>query len=252
MRRGRRFLWVIAGAVIVVAAAFGAWHLALRDDTSPVSVGDALASYRARAEAADTPIPAGVYVYETTGSERISALGGFEHPYPARTTVTVSGGGCGMTLRWAPLQHRSNTYEICGGVRELAGWTEAHRFVGRDDVTRWRCTGTAWLPLDTDPGSSSVFSCASSDSTQRGTTTVVGEETLRVGQAEVEVVHLRTAARETGNARGPLLEQRWLERMTGLPVRIDVTVTTSNPSPIGDVRFHERYSLRLVSLQPRR
>lgn len=252
MRRWRRFLWVVAGAVIVVAAALGAWHLALRDDTSPVSVGDALASYRARAEAADTPIPAGVYVYATTGSERISALGGLEHAYPARTTVTVTGGGCGMTLRWTPLQHRSNTYEICDDARSLAGWSEAHRFVGRDDVTRWRCTGTAWLPADTDAGSRSRFTCTSTDSTQEGTTTVVGEETLRVGESDVEVVHLRTAARETGNARGPTLEQRWLEQKTGLPVRLEYTVTTSNPSPIGDVRFHESYSLQLVSLQPRR
>ncbi len=252
MSRARsRALWA-AGAAIVLAAATGAWVLAARESATPASIGDALARYRANAEAADTPIPPGVYVYATTGSESISALGGRKHSYPSRSTVTVAGAGCGMTLRWDVLLHRSNTYEICDDGSRLSGWSETHRFVGRDDITRWRCDATAWLPADTDPSSSTAFDCASTDSEQVGTTTVVGEEMLRVGTADVGVVHLRVATREGGGARGPTVEQRWLERETGLPVRVDYRVTTLNPSPIGDVRFDERYTLRLLSLQPRR
>ncbi len=252
MGRRRRYLWTAAGAAIVVAAAAGAWHFALREDATPASVGDALARYRAQAEQADTPIPPGVYVYATTGSEAISALGGRKHVYPTRSTITVTGGGCGMRLRWDALQHRSNTYDVCDDARRLAGWTEAHRFVGQDDVTRWRCTATAWLPAATDPGSRSSFDCSSGDSRQKGTTTVIGEEAIRVGGAEVGVVHLRLASRQSGASRGTTVEQRWLERQTGLPVRVEYTVTTINPSPIGEVRFDEHYDLRLVSLVPRR
>jgi len=236
----------------VVAAAAGAWLLATRENTTPASIDDALARYRAQAEAADTPIPPGVYVYATTGSESISALGGRKHAYPQRSTITVTGGGCGMTLRWDVLEHRSNVYEICDDGRRLGAWTETHRFVGQDDVTKWRCEAAAWLPGSADPGASSRVSCTSSDSAQSGTTTVVGEEQLRVGTADVDVVHLRIDTLESGGARGPTVEQRWLERDTGLPVRVDYRVSTRNPSPIGDVRFDERYTLRLVSLAPRR
>ena len=248
--RRSRAVWAL-GAAIAVAAAAGAWLVATRENTTPASIDDALARYRAQAEASDTSIPPGVYVYATTGSESITALGGRKHDYPKRSSVTVTAGDCGMMLRWDVLQHRSNVYEICDDGRRLGGWTETHRFVGRDDVTRWRCSASAWLPDTADPGPSPV-DCTSSDSAQRGTTTVLGVETVRVGTATVDAVHLRIDTRETGGARGPTLEHRWLERDTGLPVRIEYRVTTLNPSPIGDVRFDERYSLRLVSLEPRR
>lgn len=244
-------MWVL-GAATVVAAATTVWYLTTRENTTPASIGDALARYRQQAEAAGTPIPPGVYVYTTSGSERISALGGRRHVYPARSTITVTSGGCGMKLRWDVLQHRDNVYEVCDDGHRLAGWTEAHRFVGRDDVTDWRCTATAWLPEDIEAGSISPFRCSSGDTKQSGDVTVVGEETLRVGTDDIDVVHLRIAARETGGARGPTLEQRWLERETGLPVRVVYDVTTLNPSPIGDVRFDESYTLHLTSLQPRR
>jgi hypothetical protein len=249
--RRSRALWAV-GATIAVVAAAGAWLLATRENTTPASIQDALARYRAQAEASDTPIPPGVYVYATTGSESISALGGRKHSYPQRSTVTVTGGDCGMVLRWDVLQHRSNAYAICDDGSRLGAWTETHRFVGRDDVTQWRCEAAAWLPRTVATGATSSLRCTSADSAQRGTTTVVGEETLRVGTADVDVVHLRVETLESGGARGPTLEQRWLERDTGLPVRIAYRVTTLNPSPIGDVRFEERYTLRLVSLEPRR
>lgn len=233
-------------------AAAAAWFLATRENTTPASIGDALARYRRQAEAADTAVPPGVYVYATTGFERISALGGRKHVYPARSTITVTSGGCGMNLRWDGLQHRDNVYDVCDDGHRLAGWTEAHRFVGRDDVTDWRCQATAWLPAETRAGSASPFRCKSSDTTQAGTVTVVGEETLRVATAAVDVIHLRIATQESGGARGPTVEERWLERETGLPVRVTYSVATLNPSPIGDVRFDERYTLELTSLQPRR
>ena len=34
----------------------------------------------------------------------------------------------------------------------LGAWSETHRFVGRDDVTEWRCRAAAWLPAARGPG----------------------------------------------------------------------------------------------------
>jgi hypothetical protein len=253
MRHGR-VRWLIAGgiAVVVAAAATAVWELALRDTATPVTVDAALARFRAGVKRGHAPIPAGVYVYATSGSEAISALGGRRHRYPARSTVTVAPGGCGMTLRWDVLTSRSNRYEICRRGTVLAVWTETHRFVGQDDHTTWVCQGTSWLPADDTAGATSRYGCRGGDTVQRGTSTVIGEEPVSVGGADVAAVHIRLAVAESGGARGPIVEERWLEPGSGLPLRITYAVTTKNASPIGDVTFSERYDMRLTSLEPRR
>ena len=250
--RRLRLLLTAAAGIAVVVAALATWQLAFRDTTKPASLDDALARFRAQAATANIPIPPGVYVYATTGSEFVSALGGMRHRYPARSTITVTAGGCGTKLRWDVLVHRSNVYELCDDGRRLGAWTETHRFVGQDDVTPWRCESTAWRPEPSGRESPAGHLCRAGATLQRGTVTVVGEETARVGAATVDVVRLRIDATETGDARGPLVEERWLEAETGLPVRIDYRASTLNSSPIGDVRFEERYTLDLVSLEPRR
>jgi hypothetical protein len=254
MRNSGRARWLIGGgiATVILVVAVVAWQLAFRDTSTPVTVDEALARYRAQAKDGDTPIPAGVYVYATNGSEEISALGGRRHRYPARSTVTVAPGGCGMTLRWDVLTSRSNRYEICRSGTVLAVWTESHRFIGRDDRTTWRCRSTNWLPADDTPGAMSPYGCRGGDTVQRGTSIVVGEEPVTVGSGTVVALHVRINAVESGGARGPVTEERWLEPASGLPLRITYNVTTKNASPIGDVTFTERYDVRLTSLEPRR
>jgi hypothetical protein len=129
-RRRSRALWA-AGAVIVVAVAAGAWLLATRENTTPASIEDALARYRAQAEEAKTPVPPGVYVYATTGSESISARRQ-EARVPQRSTVTVTGGGCGMTLRWDVLEHRSNVSRSAT-TAAASGLDGDPPLVGQDD-----------------------------------------------------------------------------------------------------------------------
>lgn len=253
-RRTRGIVIGLGTAAVIPVAAVSVWHFVLGEEAEPASVDEAVARFRQAAEQGETAIPAGVYLYRTSGEESISALGGRRHRYPTRSSLTVTSDGCGMELRWDVLRMRHNTWEVCseGNGQRLAAWREAHNFVGRDDVTDWRCTMTAWLPSDRTPGSSSPYRCEGAGTNQRGGVTVVGEEALLVGSVRVDTVRLRIGVTETGEARGPLVEERWLEPVTGLPVRIRYRVTTENASPIGDVTFEERYDLRLVSLQPRR
>jgi hypothetical protein len=68
----------------------------------------------------------------------------------------------------------------------------------------------------------------------------------------VDAVVVRVDASETGSSRGTLTQERALEPVTGLPLEIEYTVSTKNDSPIGDVGFQERYTLRLLTLEPRR
>ena len=61
------------------------------------------------------------------------------------------------------------------------------------------------------PGATSPYACRGGDSVQRGTSTVVGEEPVSVGAARVAALHLHIAVIESGGARGPITEERWLE-----------------------------------------
>jgi hypothetical protein len=252
-RRARIILVGVGAAATVAAAAVLVWALVLRDTARPVSVEDAVSRYRARAVGGSTPIPTGVYVYETRGEESISALGGTTHAYPAESAITVDAAGCGMSLTWDVLEERSSSYTVCvdGGELTLPVWSERHRFFGRDDESEWRCDDVPWLPGALEPGSTVPYRCASDETVQEGTLTVVGTEPVQVGSERVDALHLRIEAVETGAAEGTLVEDRWLEPVTGLPLRIAYDVDTMNESLIGDVRFEERYELVLTSLEPR-
>ena len=88
----------MGGATAVVAAGtlavLGGWYLLRRDDVEPATLADAVAAFRAQEAAAvnraDTPVPSGVYLYDTDGFERTDALGGVTHRYPETSTVTVT------------------------------------------------------------------------------------------------------------------------------------------------------------------
>lgn len=253
-RRRRAIVVALAALALSFVAALVVWRVVLRDTATPASIEDALARYRAAAASGDAPIPPGVYVYETSGSESISALGGTTHRYPRRSTITVTRAPCGMDLRWDVLKTRSTTWTVCTTgerAQELDGWIERHVFFGQTDTTTWDCRGSAWL-ADAAASARTSHSCDGGDSTQTGDVVIVGTVPLRVGEVMVDTVHLRLRAEETGVARGPLVEERWLEPETGLPIRLSYDVRTENDSPIGDVVFAERYHLRLTSLEPRR
>lgn len=256
MSRRLRVILVVLGATVLVAvAAAVVWQVVLRDTATPASIDDALARYRAAAALGETPVPPGVYVYRTSGSESISALGGTEHEYPEQSTITVTRSPCGMTLRWDVLETRSTTWQVCveaegGKGQRLDGWVEQHVFFGQEDRTEWQCSGSSWQ-LGPDAPEMTTHTCDGGDSTMSGTLTVIGNEVVDVGGVPVETIRLRLEAEEAGSARGPLVEERWLETETGLPVRLTYEVTTDNDSPIGTVVFEERYDLRLESLEPR-
>ncbi len=240
---------------MLAAAGAAGWRLFLHDTATPASLRNALARYRAAAAAGDTPVPPGVYVYRTTGYESITALGGTTHRYPARSTITVTKAPCGMMLRWDVLETRSTTMTVCAtgaGAQRLDGWTERHVFFGQHDETRWECSGSPWLTDPSAIGTTASHLCDGGDTTQAGTVGVLGEQVLQVGGVPVETIHLRLTAAEDGAARGPLVDERWVERETGLPVRLRYRVRTVNQSPIGDVTFVERYELGLTSLEPLR
>ena len=252
----RRAGIVAAGVVGVLAiAGVGAW-LALRDTAEPVTVGEAVTSFRTDTETtpgAESPIPAGVYVYATTGYEKTDALTGVTHRYPRRSTITVTAADCGVSLTWRVLKGRSTEWTFC--VTD-AGWElrtqdERHTFFGRTETTTYTCQDTPIRPADPTVRPWPV-SCATDGATETGVARVVRGAILRVGDTLFPVRHVRKTSAYSGAIRGSARYDFWFHLRLGVPVRIAMANRTTNDSPVGDVHYEEQVVLTLQSVRPRR
>jgi hypothetical protein len=235
-------------------AALTGWFFFLRDVAEPTTVGEAVSNFRGTEQGGSSPVPRGVYVYATDGFEKTDALTGVSHRYPARSTITVTRDPCGVQMRWDVLEGRSTVWTFCVGD---SGWTESsqderHTFFGRTEHTDYACTDSTFRPAGDVGGTSAAVSCATPDAEERGTERVVGRETLLVGPRRVATVHLRKSSSFTGGIRGASTYDFWLDRITGVPVRVRMVSRTTNDSAVGDVHYAEVVTLRLESLRPRR
>jgi hypothetical protein len=244
-----------AGVVGLAPAVLGVWWIAFRDVAEPSSVEDALTTFREESEPGRaSPVPEGVYVYDTEGRERTDALTGVTHRYPRRSTITVTADPCGVRMRWDVLEGRSTAWTFCvtGAGWKLASQDERHTFFGRTERTTYVCAGTTIRPAGDRPGTASSVACSTDGARERGSGRVVASETLRVGGRPVRTVHVTRRASFSGHIRGTSTHDLWLARGTGVPVRVALQSRTTNDSPVGDVRYEEDVTLRLRSLEPRR
>ena len=182
----------------------------------------------------------GVYLYATSGSESIDALGGARHVYPATTTVTVISTGCGVQLRWESLEDRSTTWLLCGRRLDLRTSEEVHRFFGQRDRTAYRCEGSVLRP--SAPASS--FRCRSGSGVEQGRLIVVG--------TEAGALHVRTTGHVSAGDRGTEIVDWWLAPGSAVPTRIVLTSRTSRKVFVGNVHYSEDVDLRLRSAAPLR
>jgi hypothetical protein len=157
---------ILAAGVVGVLAIAGIWLAFFRDTAEPVTVGEAVTSFRTETEtpAAATPIPPGVYVYATRGYETTDALTGVTHRYPGRSTITVTAADCGVNLMWRVLKGRSTEWTFCvtGDGWELRAQDERHTFFGRTEATTYTCEDTPIRPVGTAVRSWPV-SCTTGD-----------------------------------------------------------------------------------------
>lgn len=244
----------LAVAALLAVAAALAWLLLLADDPEPALVDDAVTTFREGGSRGGSPVPEGVYVYATDGYERTDALTGVTHRYPSRSTITVTGDECGVRMRWDVLDGRSTTWTFCvtGSAWTLASQDERHTFFGRTERTTYECTGLRFRPDGDRPGEVSAATCRAGSTDERSTMRVVGRRRLDVGSREVDLVHLRRSSAFTGEIRGASTHDVWLDRETGVPVLLRLESETTNDAPVGDVRYREEVTMRLLSLTPRR
>jgi len=242
---------------VIVIAGVGAWLVLFRDTTEPVTVGEAVTSFRTDTDATvRTPLPIarGVYVYATSGYEKTDALTGITHRYPRRSTITVAAAECGMSLSWRVLEGRSTTWTLCVTDRgwELRSQDERHTFFGRTETTTYLCRRTPVRPAEFTVGARWAVSCATDDARETGRTKVVDDARASVADTLLGAVHVRKSTVFHGAIRGASVYDFWFAQRAGMPVRIHMVSRTTNDSPVGDVHYEEDVMLRLLSLQPRR
>jgi hypothetical protein len=243
---------LIAAGVAACAIALAAgWFFFLRDTAEPVSVEEAVESFETETGGASgwAPFPQGVYVYATGGYEKTDALTGVTHHYPARSTITATAAECGLRLLWRVLEGRSTEWIFCVTDEgwELRSQDERHTFFGRTERTTYLCDDA---PIR--PKTAAEVSCSTDGSRERGAVQVVGLERVRVGRKVVTTQHVRRTSRFDGAIEGTARHDLWFDARSGLLVRIVMASRTTNDSPVGDVHYEERVTLRLTSLEPRR
>jgi hypothetical protein len=251
----RAGLFVGAAAAALALAAAAAWFILLRDTAEPVSVGEAVTSFRTDTEptqGAPSPIPEGVYVYATIGYEKTDALTGVRHRYPQRSTITITSADCGVSLLWRVLEGRSTewTYCVTPDGLELRLQDERHTFFGRTERTTYVCEGTPIKPaaaLQRWP-----VSCSTDAAEETGNGNVVGRERIAVAGKSIATVHVLKTTSFAGEIRGTSRHDIWFDPKSGMPVKMVMVSRTTNDSLVGDVHYDEDVTLLLMSLTPRR
>jgi hypothetical protein len=252
---------VIAAVILGVAVLVGAvtWLVAFRDTAEPVTVDEAVTSFRTDTEPAPgaaAPTPEGVYAYGTDGFETTDALTGVTHHYPRRSTITVRAAPCGVSLIWRVLEGRSTAWRYCitDDGWYLQSQDERHTFFRRTETTAYTCADTPIRPARRPVGLSWRVSCSTDGATETGTARIVGRRPWWpvAGGPRRRAVLVRKSTSFGGEIRGTARHDLWFDEASGLPIRIDMVSRTTNDSPIGDVRYEEDVTLRLLSLEPRR
>jgi hypothetical protein len=253
----RAALIAVAAVGVIVLAGAVTWFVAFRDTAEPVTVDDAVTSFRTETEPAPvaSPIPVGVYVYATRGYEKTDALTGVTHRYPRRSTITVAAADCGVSLTWRVLQGRSTEWIYCMAPDgwELRSQDERHTFFGTAERTTYVCEDTPIRPAMAPVGTRWHVSCTTDGAEETGSGAVVARKrwSLRGGPTRTEEL-IRKTTRFTGGIRGAARHDLWFDSKSGVPVRVVMVSRTTNDSAVGDVHYEEDVTLLLTSLTSRR
>lgn len=203
---------------------------------------------------APPPPPEGVYAYKTTGYEEVDAFGGSRHDYPATTYMTIRKKGCGIVLRWQPLEERWDESDHCvqGANITIDRFAMYHEFFQSGMEQPYPCVaGSHVYRAGQPPGASWKVRCSSPEFGDVDmTTSVVGTEPVDVGGTVVQAVRMHYEAKITGYSQGTQIQDRWIDPDRGLMLRIVTSVDVNTKTPIGQTPYRERYRIDLLSLTP--
>jgi len=241
-----------APSTTVVQHAAAPEHVATGEDRPPAPTEVAGTAGDVGVERGPTPAP-GVYVYDTSGFERVSALGGAQHDYPRQTTMTVTATDCGVDVRWTPLEQRFERWTMCitGPGIVMPRFTTHHEFFGKTEERTFECHDTYVRPPSDAPGTEVRGGCTGGGDTAVTATTVVGPESVLVQGVTVETIKIHFDHQLRGSSNGYQRGDAWVRASDGLLVRFEVEIDADANSVIGPTHFHEEIILGLAELAPR-
>ena len=239
----RRWRWALT-ALLVVAAVVAVIGWRITRPPAPVSVPDVVDSYRSAPPGSSALLPAGlatgVYVYATSGTERVSA-GNVVHHYPGRTTLAVTQRGCGVSARWDALDGRWSRWQICptaAGWR-LVSYVDTHTFLYLTDVHSYTCSGFPTVVCRTETGVLTSI------------VRPLGREDREVAGTTVQTVHLRIEQHATGASLSEGSVDVWV-LPSGLPAALEIHDRGSQEVLGARVTYTEAAEFTLTSTVPLR
>ena len=196
----------------------------------------------------------GVYAYRTTGGESIS-LAGASHTYPSETYAnSTHAGGCTWRNEFDVAQENVDTRTLCSQPGRLLQVEDrrAVTFFGQTESEDLHCDPPIVVhDVSEAPGDTRDTVCHSSDTTAYVHGTYVGRESVTVGTASVDAVHLRVHGILKGRANGTADEQMWILPQTGLVLRWERLENADANAAFGaNIHYHEHSSFTLESLTP--
>ena len=251
-KTGKRWLITGIGALtLLLAVGLILWLVVFRDTTTEVAGEEVGGS--TLVTGGGQPGDFGVYRYATTGYETTDALTGSRHDYPAETFITIQPGGCGTLVRWQPLEERWDEWDYCPDG-SLAGRRTFHEWFQIANLDLWACSPP--VPTRGEPGAVLTGTCGREETGNAAAAQdslrfeVIGYETLTVGAAAVETLHVRMTGTGTGGTASTRTYDTWLLPGTYLIVRQTLELTSNTQSRVGLVHAEEQYEISLISLQP--
>ncbi len=252
MSRGRYIALAVIACLIPVA--IFVWRNAPRDEAARATFDEALGRFRKRGEGSGGAT-FGVYRYWTRGSE--SADTGFlsaTHDYDGISTIILARGPCGVLERWQVLEGRWSEAEFCvppdgSGLRAI---TEFHEFFGTKRENTYHCRGRApSRRLLRQAGTRFSSSCVSDSSRAESVSQVVGVEKVRVAGETIDAIHTTSSVVLDGDVSGATTRDDWRRCSDGLLLQRAVD-TQAKMSGTVDADYTERYTIKLLSVRPRR
>jgi hypothetical protein len=250
-------IWITAVVVVVLAVGgFGYWWKFVRKDQRPVDVAEVKKQFDAgkRGGAARTgePVP-GVYLYDTEGTESVSALGGQANTYPKTSTHTIGHTPCGADARWDLLTGRYDLDTRCraaNGTWSLTRTVVSDRFFNQTQVDTSTCADLVELPADPKPGTKTQGRCVNGDAFTDYVYEILSLDRLTIDGQQVPTVHQRITFTQGGSRSGGGTEERWAQQGTNLVVKARRSESDDSPSPVGRVTYKQSYSIELRSVSP--
>lgn len=210
-----------------------------------MSVEQAVAEFRHGEHMTPLPLPAaGVYVYDTTGYERVDRLS-IRRAYPHVSTRTIRADGCGYRETVTVFREHVEDYHVCAdGLRDVRLATRLSYYLVSSSMT-----------LACDRGGSRVsaasYECRGDGTTATVTVAYEGEGTVDVEEVPVTCARVVVTTVLRGDNAGGARRALCVEPRSGLILTEDRSVgVTTRSAFVGRVTYTERATFRIRSLVP--